>query len=108
MARELADVPPRKALEVAVRELPVEEMRDTIEQYYREHQREQEVALGEIPDSELEDIFVRRGEDLRPAAAFLVEHRKTIVDKIFDFHSIRTPRFHAHVDVDVDAHENSG
>src|SRR5437016_1268548 len=72
----------RKLKYVDRMELPVEEMRDTIEQYYREHQREQEVALGDVPDSELEDIFVRRGEDLRPAAAFLVEHRKTIVDKI--------------------------
>jgi len=89
VARGLADVPPRKALEVAVRELPVEEMRDTIEQYYREHQREQEVALGDVPDSELEDIFVRRGEDLRPAAAFLVEHRKTIVDKITYWTGVR-------------------
>jgi len=77
VARELAEVHPRKALEVAVRELPVEEMRDTIEQYYREHERE------------LEDIFVRRGEDLRSAAAFLIEHRKIIVDKITYWTGVR-------------------
>ena len=35
MARELAAQPPRKALEVAVRELPVEEMGSTIEEFYR-------------------------------------------------------------------------
>jgi len=89
VARELAEVHPRKALEVAVRELPVEEMRDTIEQYYREHEREQEVVFGDVPDSELEDIFVRRGEDLRSAAAFLIEHRKIIVDKITYWTGVR-------------------
>src|SRR3954470_4873755 len=36
-ARTLAETPPRKSLEVAVRELPVEEMGGTIEQFYREH-----------------------------------------------------------------------
>jgi len=82
VARELAQAPPRKALEVAVRELPVEEMGATIEQYYREHERESALALSDVPDSELEDIFVRRGDDLRPASAFLLEHRKTIVDKV--------------------------
>src|SRR5438128_10415011 len=35
IARELAKTPPRKALDVAIRELPVEEMRSTVEQFYR-------------------------------------------------------------------------
>jgi hypothetical protein len=67
----------------------VEEMGDTIEQYFREHEHEQEVALGDVPDSELEDIFVRRGEDLLPASAFLLENRKTIVDKITYWTGVR-------------------
>src|SRR5437762_13384134 len=58
-ARELAETPPRKALEVAVRELPVEEMGSTIEQFYREHHVDEEAALADLlPDAELEDIFV--------------------------------------------------
>ncbi|MGZ6144203.1 MAG: putative zinc-binding metallopeptidase, partial [Myxococcales bacterium] len=84
LARELSDTPPRKALDVAVKELPVEEMASTIEQYYKERQSDEETALADlIPDAELEDIFsVRKGVDLRPAAAFLLDHRKPIIDKI--------------------------
>ena len=89
VARELADASPRKALEVAVRELPVEEMASTVEQYYREHERDQATLFSDLPDAELEDIFVRRGQDLRPASAFLLEHRKAIVDKITYWTGVR-------------------
>jgi Putative zinc-binding metallo-peptidase len=88
-ARELAQTPPRKALDVAVRELPVEEMSSTVEQFYRDHQRDEAAILGDVPDAELEDIFVRKGEDLRPASAFLLEHRKAIVDKITYWTGVR-------------------
>jgi hypothetical protein len=88
-ARELSATPPRKALEVAMRELPVEEMGSTIEQFYREHERDEAVPQPEVPDGELEDIFVRKGEDLRPASAFMVEHRKAIVDKITYWTGVR-------------------
>jgi len=89
VARELASSPPRKALEVAVRELPVEEMAATVEQYYREHERGEVALFSEVPDAELEDIFARRGQDLRPAPAFLLEHRKVIVDKITYWTGVR-------------------
>jgi hypothetical protein len=91
IARELADTPPRKALEVAARELPVEEMAETIEQFYRAHQRDDEALFGNIPDAELEDIFVRKGDDLRPASTFLLEHRKAIIDKITYWTGVRRP-----------------
>jgi GNAT superfamily N-acetyltransferase len=89
VARELADVPPRKGLEVAVRELPVEEMGSTIEQFYREHESNEAALFADLPDAELEDIFVRGGQDLRPASAFLLEHRKIIVDKITHWTGVR-------------------
>ncbi|HZX93240.1 MAG TPA: putative zinc-binding metallopeptidase [Myxococcales bacterium] len=90
IARELATLPPRKAPEVAVRELPVEEMGATLEQFYKEHEQDERAALADLlPDAELEDIFVRKGEDLRPASAFLLEHRKTIVDKITYWTGVR-------------------
>src|SRR6059058_2038595 len=54
VARELADSPPRKALEVAARELPVEEMASTVEQFYREHERDDTALLDDVPDAELE------------------------------------------------------
>ncbi|MGZ6125074.1 MAG: putative zinc-binding metallopeptidase, partial [Myxococcales bacterium] len=88
-ARALASTPPRKALEVAMRELPVEEMGSTIEQFYKEHEREEAVPRPEVPDGELEDIFVRKGEDLRSASAFVLEHRKAIVDKITYWTGVR-------------------
>jgi len=89
IARELAATPPRKALEVAVRELPVEEMGTTIEQFYREHVSDEAALFADVPVAELEDIFVRKGEDLRPASAFLLEHRKAIVDKITYWTGVR-------------------
>jgi hypothetical protein len=89
MARELAGVPPRKPLDFALRELPVEEMGSTIEQYYRDHERADAALFSDVPDSELEDIFVRRGQELRPASAFLLEHRKVIVDKVTYWTGVR-------------------
>src|SRR5438270_12024458 len=77
IAGELADVPPRKEPSKAVRELPVEEMASTLEQFYRERLPDEDSALADlILDGELEDIFLRRGEELRPASAFLLDHRK--------------------------------
>jgi hypothetical protein len=90
VAHDLAAVPPRKALEVAVKELPVEEMGTTIAQFYEEHVEDEAAALADLlPDAELEDIFVRKGEDLRPASALLLEHRKTLVDKITYWTGVR-------------------
>ncbi|HYY53309.1 MAG TPA: hypothetical protein VE755_10570, partial [Myxococcales bacterium] len=89
VARELADTPPRKALEVAERELPVEEMASTVEQFYREHDRDDTALLDDVPDAELEDIFVRKGEELRPASAFLLEYRKAMIDKITYWTGVR-------------------
>src|SRR5207248_6693511 len=92
MARELAAQPPRKALEVAVRELPVEEMGSTIEEFYRPHLEDESKTLADLlPDAELEDIFVRKGDRLRPAAAFLLEHRKAVIDKIAYWTGVRRP-----------------
>ena len=91
IARELAETPPRKALEVAVKELPVEEMRDTIEQFYKERQPDEEPALADLlPDAELEDIFsLRKTADPRPAAEFLQNYRKPIIDKVTDWTGVR-------------------
>ena len=91
VARELADKQPPRALEVAVRELPVEQMATTLEQFYKEHQIDEEAALADLlPDAELEDIFLRKpGPEARPASAFLLEHRKAIVDKITYWTGVR-------------------
>ena len=73
-----------------MRELPVEEMGSTIEQFYREHHVDEEAALADLlPDAELEDIFLRKGTSLRPASAFLLENRKVITDKITYWTGVR-------------------
>jgi putative zinc-binding metallo-peptidase len=94
LARELADVPPRKGLDVAVRELPVEEMAGTVEQFYQDRADNEEAALADLlPDAELEDIFPRKRATVavRPAAAFLHEQRKVMVDKITYWTGVRRP-----------------
>src|SRR4051812_1848731 len=59
---------------------------------HKEHEQDEGAALADLlPDAELEDIFVRKGEDLRSASAFLLEHRKTIVDKITYWTGVRRP-----------------
>lgn len=89
VARELAHAAPRKALSAAVRELPVEEMATTVAEFYRA--REEAEIQDLVVDAELEDIFTRQGEDLRPAAAFLLEHRKLMADKISYWTGARRP-----------------
>jgi hypothetical protein len=78
---------------VAVRELPVEEMAYTVEDYYRQSVQDETAALADLlPDAELEDIFERATDQgLRPAAKFLAEHRKVIVDKIAYWTGVRRP-----------------
>lgn len=90
VAKKLADTPPPRALEVAVRELPVEEMGSTLEQFYREHHVDEEAALeGLVPDGELEDLFVRKGDELRPASVFINDYRKVLIDKVTYWTGVR-------------------
>jgi hypothetical protein len=88
VARELAELKPKKSLDVAVRELPVEEMSATLEQYYRSQEVEEKATLEGL-DTELEDLFVRQGTDLRSASAFLREYRKLLIDKVTYWTGVR-------------------
>ena len=87
LAKELSSTPPRKPPERAFRELPVEEMSSTLEQFYKENDAEEAAEL--VPDGELEDIFVRKGDEL--ASAFLQRHRKAITDKVTYWTGVRRP-----------------
>jgi putative zinc-binding metallo-peptidase len=88
IGRELGDVPPKKALDVAVRELPVEEMASTLEQFYKSQEVEEKATLEGL-DTELEDLFLREGNDLRPASQFLRDHRKVLIDKVTYWTGVR-------------------
>jgi hypothetical protein len=76
----------RELLSRPIRDLGLELEGSMLE---KQHERDRAVVLADVPDSELEDIFVRRGEDLKPAGAFLLEHRKVIVDKITYWTGVR-------------------
>ena len=66
-------------------------MASTIEQFYEERHVDEESALKDlVPDAELEDIFpARRNGDTRPAAAFLQDYRKSIIDKVTYWTGVR-------------------
>jgi hypothetical protein len=85
VARELADTPPPKKLDVAIRELPVEEIGATLQQFYGEKQVE-EAALPDI-DHELRDIF--QDPEGRLVFELLRTHRKLLVDKITYWSGVR-------------------
>src|SRR5207302_8536661 len=80
VAKQLADVEPKRAIGKA--ELPVDEMQATIEDFYREPLPDESQAVADLPlDVDLEDLFTSAGPGTRPAAEFLAENRKLIVDR---------------------------
>jgi hypothetical protein len=88
VAKQLADVEPKRAIGKA--ELPVDEMQATIEDFYRERTPDEAPAVADLPlDVDLEDLFVPAAPGLRPAAEFLAQHRKLIVDKITYWTGVR-------------------
>jgi hypothetical protein len=85
IARELAQVDPKRPLLKAIAELPVEQMTSTLEEFYQRTLPDEAQNIADlVPDAELEDIFSpgppQPGQ--RPAGTFLREHAKTLVDKI--------------------------
>ena len=85
MTRELADAPPTRALSDAFAELPVDEMTERVEEFYRRTLPDEAPHIADlVPDAELEDIFIPGPvrEGLRPAAEVLAAFAKTLTDKI--------------------------
>ncbi len=72
-------------------ELPVEEMEATVEEFYREHSLDETAAVADLQlDLDLEDLFEpATAQASRPAADFLAENRKQIVDKIAYWTGVR-------------------
>jgi hypothetical protein len=88
IAKALADVEPKRAIGKA--ELPVDEMQATIEDFYRDRTPDETPAVADLPlDVDLEDLFVPAAPAPRPAAEFLAENRKLIVDKITYWTGVR-------------------
>jgi hypothetical protein len=88
-AKALGDKDPRRSVGKA--ELPVDEMQATIEDFYRERTPDETPAAADLPlDVDLDDLFGPAApQGTRPAAEFLAEHRKVIVDKITYWTGVR-------------------
>jgi len=93
-ARRVADQPPLRAM--GDTDVTVEEMDITIEQFYAAHAPDEAHALADLAlDADLRDILVkpspRRRAGIRPAAPWLAEHRKEVVDKVTYWTGVRRP-----------------
>jgi len=93
-ARRLADQPPLRPM--GATDVTVEEMDVTVEQFYQEHTPDEAHAIADLAlDADLADILVkpapRRRRGIRPAAPWLAEHRKPIVDKVTYWTGVRRP-----------------
>jgi hypothetical protein len=75
-------------------DITVEEMEDTVEQFYESHALEQRDAGELLLETDLQDIFnvsPRKRKGVRPAQDFLRENRKLIVDKIGYWSGVQRP-----------------
>ncbi len=93
-ARRVAGLAPLRAM--GATDVTVEEMDVTVEQFYQEHTPDEAQAIAELAlDADLTDILVkpapRRRKGIRPAAPWLAEHRKPIVDKVTYWTGVRRP-----------------
>jgi len=90
----VADQPPLRPM--GETDVTVEDMDMTIGQFYREHTPDEAHAIAELAlDTDLADILLkpspRRRSGIRPAAPWLADHRKEIVDKVTYWTGVRRP-----------------
>jgi hypothetical protein len=92
VARELGKAEPKRALADAAAELPVEEMTERVEEFYRRTAPDEQKNIADlVPDGELEDIFSTdvNPEATRPAGEVLAPLAKTLTDKIVYWTGLR-------------------
>ena len=93
-ARRVAGAPPARPM--GATDVTVEEMDVTVEQFYQQHTPDEGRAIAELAlDADLADILLkpapRRRNGIRPAAPWLAEHRKQMVDKLTYWTGVRRP-----------------
>lgn len=93
IAREIGSVPPK--VEPRHRDLPVEEMTWTVEDYYSRYRRERPVEVPRWFDGDLRQLFEDEGER---AAPLLRERRLDVVDEIAYWTGVQPPVVRALVD----------
>jgi len=92
VARELARAEPKRALARALAELPVDQMTERVEEFYRRTVPDEAQNISDlVPDAELEDIFDAgpAREGFSPASGLFSTHGKALVDKITYWTGIR-------------------
>jgi len=75
-------------------DVTVEEMKVTVEQFYRRLQRQNGAAVDAAIVADLSDLFIRRGRrrtGIRPAWEMIEQHRKTLTDKITYWTGVKRP-----------------
>jgi hypothetical protein len=98
IAQTAGGLPPGKT--AGQTDVTVEEMEQTVEEFFRKfHRDESRVVEGLALDTDLTDIFRRRGGGDRIAAeALLAEQRRTLVDKVNEWTGVRRTLVRALVD----------
>ena len=75
-------------------DITVEEMKDTVEQFYEKNAHEPREVGELLLDNDLRDIFkvsTRKRKGVRPAVDLLREHRKAITDQLTYWTGVRRP-----------------
>ena len=92
IAREVGPKPPIRPL--GETDFTVEDMEETIEEFYRETTRDESKAIADLAlDADLDDIFIHveqfDAERHKKASAVVDAHRKEIVDKVTYWTGVR-------------------
>jgi hypothetical protein len=74
--------------------VPVEDLKVTVEQFYRRLMRQNGAGVKVALEADLSDLFIpqgRRRKGIRPAWELVEEHRKVLTDKITYWTGVRRP-----------------
>ena len=75
-------------------DVPVEDLKVTVEQFYRRLMRQNGAGVKVALEADLSDLFIpegRRRKGIRPAWELVDEHRKVLTDKITYWTGVRRP-----------------
>jgi hypothetical protein len=92
VVRQVRDSDP--AVPTGEKDLTVEDMTLTVEQFYRRLAKQNGTAVNVALESDLVDLFVTRGRrrrNLRPAHELIEQYRPTLTDKITYWTGVRRP-----------------
>jgi hypothetical protein len=90
IARSVADQEP--IVRTGEVDITVDDMRLTVEEFYRRAEKEREARIDLAMDAHLSEIFLtRKRREVRPAAALVSKYRRELIDKITYWTGVRRP-----------------